>query len=195
MKKIYVVLANPGALLSRIIRLYTGAEYSHVSIALDEDLNEMYSMGRKYSYIAFLGGVVKEGTNFGAFKRFYKTQISVYEVEVTTEQYNKVVETIEYVKTHKDEYKFNILGLIYVLFNKKRQKEKTYYCAEFVRAVLKKANIDTSYLPDVIRPEHFQSLNNSNLIYKGLFRTYKYRNKSAEFIEYLNFLFAEKKAV
>ena len=73
-----------------LIRLYTGAEYSHVSIALDEDLNEMYSMGRKYSYIAFLGGLVKEGTNFGAFKRFYKTETQVFEKIVTDAQYEKL---------------------------------------------------------------------------------------------------------
>ncbi len=38
MKKIYIVLAHTGTLLSRIIRIRTGAEYTHSSIALDEDL-------------------------------------------------------------------------------------------------------------------------------------------------------------
>ena len=195
MKKIYIVLAHTGTILSRIIRMYTGAEYTHVSIALDEDLTKMYSFGRKYSYIAFLGGFVKEGSNFGTFKRFYNTGISVYEVNITDEQYKKVNERIEYVKLHKDEYKFNIIGLALAGINKKLNREKTYYCAEFVRAVLKKSDVDTTYLPEVIKPEHFKELKNSHLIYKGLFRTYKDRNKSKEFIEYLNFLFAHKETV
>ena len=50
MKKIYIVLAHTGTLLSRIIKMKTGAEYTHSSIALDENLDEMYSFGRKYSY-------------------------------------------------------------------------------------------------------------------------------------------------
>lgn len=59
MKKIYIVLAHTGTLLSRIIKIRTGAEYTHSSIALDEDLEQMYSFGRKYSYIAFYGRICK----------------------------------------------------------------------------------------------------------------------------------------
>ena len=49
-KKIYIVLTYSGTILSRIIRAYTGDEYSHVSIALDKDLEEMYSFGRLNPY-------------------------------------------------------------------------------------------------------------------------------------------------
>ena len=172
MEKVYIVLAHTGTLLSRLIKMKTGAEYTHVSIALDENLKNMYSFGRKYSYIAFIGGFVREGANFGTFKRFYNTEISVYEVTVTEEQYKKVCETIEFVKEHKDEYRFNILGLFLAGFNKKRKAEKTYYCAEF-----EKAEIDTSGLPEIIKPEHFKKINNSKLIYKGLLKEYKKKSK------------------
>ena len=192
MKKVYIVLAHTGTILSRIIKIVTGAEYTHASIALDEDLEKMYSFGRKYSYIAFIGGFVKEGNSFGTFKRFYNTEISVYELEVTNDQYEKACERIEYVKEHKDEYRFNILGLALAAINKKTNREKTFYCAEFVREVLEKSGIDTSELPKVIKPEHFKELTGVKLIYKGLFKTYKNRIKNKEFIEYLNFLFAKK---
>ena len=89
MKKLYIVLAHTGTILSRIIRMWTGDEYTHASIALDEDLNEMYSFGRKNAYIAFIGGFVREGIKFGTFKRFYKSEIGVYELEVTEEQLMK----------------------------------------------------------------------------------------------------------
>ena len=42
MEKIYIVLAHTGTLLSRLIKMRTGAEYTHVSIALDENLKNMY---------------------------------------------------------------------------------------------------------------------------------------------------------
>lgn len=177
MRKVYIVLAHTGTLLSRLIKMKTGAEYTHVSISLDENLKNMYSFGRKYSYIAFIGGFVREGANFGTFKRFYNTEISIYEVSVTEEQYQKVCETIEFVKEHKDEYKFNILGLFLAGFNKKRKAEKTYYCAEFVKALLEKSEIDTTGLPDIIKPEHFKKIKNSKLIYKGLLKEYKKKSK------------------
>jgi len=50
MQKIYIVLTHTGTLLSNLIKLYTKNDYSHVSLAFDEDLNEMYSFGRLYTY-------------------------------------------------------------------------------------------------------------------------------------------------
>lgn len=190
MKKIYIVLAHTGTILSRIIKMKTGAEYTHSSIALDEDLKKMYSFGRKYPYIAFIGGFVREGADFGTFKRFYNTEISIYEVEVSEEQYNKVCETIEYVKEHKDEYRFNILGLFLAGFNKKRKVAKTYYCAEFVKAVLEKSQIDTTGLPEIIKPEHFKDIKNSKLIYKGLLKEYKKKTKFMDNL--LEFMLSKK---
>lgn len=191
MKKIYIVLAHTGTLLSRVIKIRTGAEYTHVSIALDEELNEMYSFGRKYSYVAFIGGFVREGANFGTFKRFYNTEISIYELEVTDNQYRNVYSTIENIKEHKNEYRFNILGLFLAGFNKKRKLEKTYYCAEFVKAVLEKSCIDTQNLPEIIKPENFKKLKNTKLIYKGLLKEYKKENN--HFMEcLLEFMLSQK---
>ena len=189
MKKLYIVLAHTGTILSRIIKMKTGAEYTHSSIALDENLDEMYSFGRKYSYIAFIGGFVKEGASFGTYKRFYNTEISIFELNVTYEQYNKIQEIIEYVKLHKDEYKFNILGLFLAGFNRKRKQEKTYYCAEFVKKVLEKADVDVSNLPEDIKPENFKNLKDSKLIYKGLLKDYNKNN----YMEYLLEMLFRKK--
>ena len=69
MKKVYVVLSHTGTILSKIIRMRTGAEYTHASIALDINLKKMYSFGRLNPYFAFLGGFVREGKNFGTFKK------------------------------------------------------------------------------------------------------------------------------
>lgn len=180
MKKIYIVLAHTGTLLSRIIKIRTGAEYTHSSLSLDEDLTQMYSFGRKYSYIAFLGGFVKEGADFGTYKRFYKTEVSVFELPVTEEQYSIIEEKINYMKEHKKEYRFNVLGLFLAGFNKRIQAYKTYYCAEFVKKMLEIADIDTSELPEIIKPEHFKNLSNAKLIYKGKLKKYKADNKFME---------------
>ena len=182
MKKIYIVLAHTGTILSRIIKMRTGAEYTHSSIALDKNLEQMYSFGRQYSYIAFIGGFVREGASFGTYKRFYKTEISVLEIPVTDEQYLKVYEHIEYIKKHKKEYRFNILGLFFAGFNKKLQFNKTYYCAEFVKKMLEVAEIDKSELPDVIKPKNFKNLSNAKLIYKGKLKKYKAEDNFMEIL-------------
>ena len=70
MSKIYVVLTYTGTVLSRFVKLFTKGEYSHVSISLDENLEEMYSFGRINPYIPFWGGFVQESPHYGTFKRF-----------------------------------------------------------------------------------------------------------------------------
>ena len=80
MKKIYIVLTYTGTILSKIVKIYTRREFSHVSIALDEDLTKMYSFGRLYPYNPFLAGFVHEGIDHGTFKRFKKTKTKKHSI-------------------------------------------------------------------------------------------------------------------
>lgn len=89
-KKIYIVLTYTGTILSRIIRVYTKAKYCHVSLALDEDLNEMYSFGRLNPYNPFIGGFVHERINIGTFKRFKNTEALICSLELTDRQYKRL---------------------------------------------------------------------------------------------------------
>ena len=124
MKKIYIVLTHTGTTLSKIIKTYTKDEFSHVSIALDNKLQEMYSFGRLHPYNPFWGGFVHEYIDKGTYKRFYKTMARVYSYEVTEEQYEKLKNNIKQIEANKEDYKFNIVGLVAVGFHKKIGKEK-----------------------------------------------------------------------
>ena len=119
MKEIYIVLTHTGTSLSRIIKYYTKDEFSHVSIALDLKLRQMYSFGRLHPYNPFWGGLVHEQINQGTFKRFYKTISAVYALKIRDEQYQKIRSIIEKMEEEKERYKFNIIGLIAVAFHKK----------------------------------------------------------------------------
>ena len=142
MKKIYIVLTHTGTTLSKIIKAYTKDEFSHVSIALDSELQEMYSFGRLHPYNPFWGGFVHEYIDKGTFKRFYKTTTRIYSYEITEEQYENLKNNIKQIEVNKEDYKFNIIGLFAVSLNKKIDKEKSFYCAEFVKYVIEKANIN-----------------------------------------------------
>ena len=173
MRKIYIILAHTGTILSRIIKMKTGAEYTHASIALDKELNEMYSFGRLNPYNPFWGGFVHEYVDKGTFARFYNTDSAIFELEVTDEQYEKVKQKIGYVEKNKESYKFNIAGLFMVAANKRRVKKNTFYCAEFVRYVLKRSKINTKVLPKIIKPQDFSKLEGLSLVYEGKLRNYR----------------------
>ena len=93
----YIVLTHSGTALSKIIKGFTKDEFSHVSISLDKELNEMYSFGRLNPYNPFWGGFVHEYIDKGTFKRFYKTRSKIYSLNITEEQY---------------EYKKNIIFIV-----------------------------------------------------------------------------------
>ena len=92
--RIYIVLTYTGTALAKLIKCYTKAEFSHVSIALDEDLNSMYSFGRLTPYNPFVAGMLHERIDEGTFKRFKNTKTSVYSLNISMEQYKKIEETI-----------------------------------------------------------------------------------------------------
>ena len=174
MRKIYIVLTHTGTVLSRIIKYYTKDEFSHVSIALDPDLKEMYSFGRLNPYNPFWGSFVHEEMNKGTFKRFKRTKTEVYSLFVTDEQYEKAKKIITYFNDNKEKYKFNILGLICVSIHKKIKRKNSFYCAEFVKHVLKVSGVsEVNYLPQIIRPEDFKQIQGLRLEYEGLLRKYK----------------------
>lgn len=157
MKKIYIILTHTGTILSKIIRCYTKDEFSHVSIALDSQLKEMYSFGRLRPYNPFIGGFVHEYVDKGTFKRFKNTRAKIIELNIEENQYLKLKELITKIGVEKKQYKFNTLGLFAVGFNIKRKKDKYFYCAEFVKYVIESSNINIK-LPELVRPESFRNL-------------------------------------
>ena len=172
MKKIYIVLTHTGTFLSRVIKIFTRNKYSHVSIALDENMDEMYSFGRLNPYNPFLGGFVREGINIGTFKRFKNTKSQIFSLEITDEQYEKLKDILEKMCMNKQAYKFNITGLVFALFRKRLMRKNKFYCSQFVRYVMENSDIKDKHMSDVIKPEDFKKLENLHMEYEGLLRLY-----------------------
>lgn len=171
MKDIYLILTYTGTIPSKVIKGFTKDEFSHVSISLDIDMQEMYSFARLRKYNFFVAGFVHEKINEGTFKRFKNTKARIYRISVTEEQYDIIKNTIDKVWENKKKYKFNILGLCAVSIHKKVQREYYFYCAEFVKYVLEKALIKTE-LPDIVKPDDFKNIKGLEEIYSGYLRDY-----------------------
>ena len=171
MKKIYIILTYTGTILSKIVKIYTRREYSHVSISLNEDLTKMYSFGRINPYNPFSGGFVHEEIDKGTFKRFKKTKTKIYSLEISEEKYEKLESIIEQMKAKKNLYKFNVIGLLGILLNVKIKREKYFYFAEFVKYVLEQSQV--LELPELVKPEDFEKVSGISEIYRGVLREYR----------------------
>ena len=179
MKKIYIVMTQTGTLLSRIIKIYSGCEYAHVSISLDKNLDHMYSFGRLNPYNPFWGGFIHEKVNSGTFKRFKNTIAGIEELEITDEEYDNIKNIIKRMEERINPYRFNILGLIGAGFNISVHMKDHFYCAEFIKYLFETAGVDMN-LPKIVAPDDFININNAKMIYIG--KLSEYRVKMTEFI-------------
>ena len=164
-------------MLSRVVHIYTKHEFSHCSISLDRELNEMYSFGRYQAYNPFFGGFIKEDVESGTFKRFSNTKTAIYSLEVTNWQYKQIKREIKRMKRQKDKYKYNILGLAAILFHKKIRLHNRYYCSEFVKHLVDIGKVDNN-LPDIVKPQDFENIENVELIYRGKLRDFNREDSS-----------------
>lgn len=173
-KQLYIVISQTGTLLSRIIRVVTGAEYNHASISVSADLEEMYSFGRRHPYNPFWGGFVIESPHKGTFKRFSDTKVIVIAVEISEKQYIEISNSLMRMYLQKENYHYNYLGLFLAAFHIERKKENCYYCSEFVGDILVKNQIiDANELDSIVQPIHFLSLPHKQL-YCGKLSEYRF---------------------
>lgn len=172
-KSVYLVLSQTGTMFSRMLKLFTGAEYNHSSISLNPTLEEMYSFGRLNPYNPFIGGFVQEGKNVGTFKRFYKTKALVLELKVTEDQYRSIEMLIDHMKKNKSIFHYNYWGVFCAIFKANVAPRKRFYCSQFVRTCLASFDVSNSNeLPKVIKPIDFLKLKNKRIIYQGILQNY-----------------------
>ena len=178
MKSIYLVLSQTGTLFSRVLKFFTRAEYNHVSLSLDPELDKMYSFGRLSPTNPFVGGFVEEGKNIGTFKRFLNTKALVLELEVSRDKYEALKYFIHYFIANRVQFRYNYIGILLACFKKNYAPSNRYYCSQFVRTCLSLFKVSNSnMLPMIIKPIDFLKLNYKKVIYKGLLKNYFFIDK------------------
>ncbi|WP_428909518.1 hypothetical protein [Niallia sp. Krafla_26] len=172
-RNVYILLTDTGTWFSRMIKLYTKAPYNHASISLDEHLEELYSFGRKVYYNPLSAGFVKEGLDHGVF--FYKknTKCIIYKLSVNDSQYKKLTKSIARVKFLKDQYRYNLLGVMAIAMNKRLIRKNAFTCSQFVASMLVASGIlqFDKYI-ELITPEDIMNISQLELIYEGKLRDY-----------------------
>jgi len=174
---LYVVLTRTNTVISRLIKLFTNDEYTHAAIALDRELNSMYSFGRKYSYNPFIGRFKRECVDKGIYRLQKEVPCIILEVDVSKQQYEKAQSLVSQFISNSHLYKYNYKGLLYNLFKVETYEDNRFLCSEFVYYVLKKSGIvDFNISRSLVRPQNLLALE-SNIIFKGNLRRFEHREK------------------
>lgn len=169
-KLIYIVLTETGTLLSRIIKFYTQEKFSHVSIAFDSELNEMYSFGRKHENNPFIGGFVHEEPSS---KIFRQANCAIYSCRVSEEQYESLKSQINYYKLNKEQYKYNFIGLFFVACRLELNRKNAFFCSQFIATLLERVGLSLEGMcPSLMAPTDLAKLPYLKLCYIGTVKCY-----------------------
>ncbi|NBH15636.1 hypothetical protein D3Z36_16110 [Lachnospiraceae bacterium] len=140
-KPVYLVSASsPLTYFSKAIMAYTDSDYYHVSVALNENLSNLYS----FSPIMGQGG---PGNRQGGFCsdsiwRYKKEgiRIRVSCVFLPGKDYRAVLEELSEMEKQKERTQYNYQGLLhYVLGRKEETDPMRMFCSQFAMYLLQKA--------------------------------------------------------
>ena len=168
MKTIYILLTRSGTLLSNLVYNLTGAPYTHVSMAFDEELSCLYSSTRKNGYTMFPAGPSKEYLNKGVFKLRENVPCALYALEVTDEAYDRARRRAEHMMAHGHLYRFNVLGLIFCWMHIRWQRRRHYFCSQFVSEVLQKSgSLELPKHSTLMHPSDYVEIPELKCLYQG----------------------------
>ena len=173
MRKIYLLLMHTNTVPSKLVRLFTRFEYSHVAISLEKDCNTIYSFGRKKVNNILNGGFSVENKDGEFFSKFKDTKCKIYEITVTDKQYKDVKNMLMSMKKNEERYKYDFLGIVPRFFGIPLSFKDKFVCSYFVAYVLEKNNIYTfNKNTKLISPKDFEQVNGLGEIYIGKYLEY-----------------------
>lgn len=178
-KTVYVVLTQTGTLFSQTIKLFTRDSLNHASIAFDEALTEVYSFGRKSFHNPFIAGLIREQFT----EPFYKdTYCAIVKFEVDEEHYTWMKARVGEMFRNRDQYRYHLFGLFGVLLNRSFQRERAFFCSQFVAYLFEEAGCQALTKPSyLVRPTDFC---------RSIWATTIYQGPLAQYIGHLNRIYS-----
>ncbi|MDF2855985.1 MAG: hypothetical protein K0Q87_1836 [Neobacillus sp.] len=171
MRKVYVLLTDTGTVLTKLIKLYTKKPHNHASIALDDQLWNVYSFGRRRPRNPFIAGFVRENTRGGIFRN---ADCAIYCCTITEKQYDNICRKIKEIERNKNEYRYNLLGLFAVMVNMEFDRKNAFFCSHFVAALLEESGVEINKQKplSLVTPNDIKECSSLKLVYEGKLSSY-----------------------
>lgn len=138
---LYVVFSSTPYRIGRAIRRFTGEEFNHVCISLNEDLNPMYGFSRRYYHTPFYGGFVQE-----SLSRYHvngqTANIRVCRLRITQAQFEALAQRIGDMLQQQEHYLYNHLSVFTIPFHRLVKVRDACICVEFGVQILHSIGLD-----------------------------------------------------
>lgn len=150
---VYIRLTRSGTWFSSLIHWVTAERYTHAAIGLDGPQGPFYSFARKDPRFALPAGLVEEG----AVARGVPG--CLYELEVSPQVYHRLREMVESMYRHREEFHYNLAGVLACWFHCPLHRSRHYFCSQFVACLLEESGaVELGKSPDLVRPADFCTL-------------------------------------
>lgn len=131
MKRIYLIFSATPYKMGKFIRCMTGNCYNHVSVALDGELETLYTFARIYRDTPFCGGFITESWNRYQYHGM-PSRVRICCIPVPDDRYALACAWLDSFCRKPDKYLYNTISAVFSLFKKRIVLKDSYTCVEFV---------------------------------------------------------------
>lgn len=171
-KQLYVIFTRSNTVLSNLIHIVKGDEYTHAALAFDKNLEYVFSFGRRYSNIPFIGCFRREELNEGLYARHKMLPGLVLELTVTEAEYEQAKKIVVEFLLNNHRYDYNYAGLFGNLLGINGYCRNRFLCSEFVYHVLHQCGVCDLNIPrTLVRPQNLLHIG-GRVVYKGDLKRY-----------------------
>ena len=168
MKTVYIVLTRSNTIMSRMVRLFTRAHYTHASLSLSLSDALFYSFGRKNISRPLPAGFVREPLAAGFFGAHPETECALLALPVEDDVYVMIERRLSNMERIAGIYRYNLLGALFCYFGVARSRKRYYFCSQFVGDVLDRSGAAVLPKPSsLMHPMDYAGLDNMEIVYTG----------------------------
>lgn len=164
---LFVLLSQTGTRVARFIRFFTKKPYNHASVATDLSLDEMYSFCRTYVHFPLPATFNQEIVGEGTLGRYPVIPCEIYMIPVTKETKQEFHQRLEFFKTNRRSFSYNILGLGSTFFHIQWARKHKLHCSQFVAKLLEQCGVQLNKSVCLNTPDDLRYLPSAYLIYRG----------------------------
>jgi hypothetical protein len=164
--------------LAQTVGLFTGDQYTHSALALDEGLEYMFSFGRRRARNPFIGCFKHESLDDDLYSGYSFLPGAVIQLPVSPEQYLGVTTQLWNFLLDGHTFSYNVYGLIGNMVGKGKERPARFFCSEFVYHILYESGVCDVRRPRyMVRPQDLMGLGltelGGTLIFEGDLKTYR----------------------
>lgn len=165
---IYILLSRSNTVVSRAIYTLGKTDYTHASLAVDDNMEYLYSFCRRYPRLPVPAGFNREDLYNGFYALHPTIPCRLYRLTISKEKYTQLTQVLRELEKHQKQLKYDLLGLMVAKFNIKHTRHNYRYCSWFIAELLGELNV-LSFQKDysLISPIDFMDIPCLELIYEG----------------------------